>query len=241
MIKHLAIKNHPINIHPKNIQLGLVKHLIVIAIIIGTLPFWLPTFLGGDTSYHFVLTDSMEGSLNPGTFVILHRSDTYEVGQAVGYWLDLGNDNRATILHRIVGRLPNGNYVLKGDAVETTEEVEEEAITGRLVFAVPGLGFLPGAFSQAPLLLGGILVALFFLSGGIMKKADRRTKEGWTAEGQSIEKNKRKGQERKPVHSSFIGGPGFSSLRHDNCGWHAGRPSPIWAPPISSWERCPCS
>ena len=200
----------------------------------------MPTFLGGDTSYHFVLTDSMEGSLNPGTFVILHRSDTYEVGQAVGYWLDLGNDNRATILHRIVGRLPNGNYVLKGDAVETTEEVEEEAITGRLVFAVPGLGFLQGAFSQAPLLLGGILVALFFLSGGIMKKADRRTKEGWTAEGQSIEKTKER--PRKETCSFQLHWWSWFLFPSPRQLWVACcRPSPIWAPPISSWERCPCS
>ena len=63
MIKHLAIKNYPINIH-----LGIIKHLIFIAIIIGTLPFWLPTSMRGDTSYHFVLTDSMEGTLDPGSF-----------------------------------------------------------------------------------------------------------------------------------------------------------------------------
>ena len=180
MIKQLAINNRPIHYN-----LEFIKHLIFLGIIIATLPFWLPTSLGGDTSYHFVLTDSMEGSLDPGSFVVLRRSDAYEVGDAVGYRLDLGDGAGATILHRIVGRLPNGNYVLKGDAVESTEEVEREAINGRMVFAVPRLGFLPGAFRQAPLLLGGMLVALFFLSGGLMKKVDRRTKGGGTAQAQA--------------------------------------------------------
>ena len=186
MIKNLAVNNRPMNIH-----LGLLKHLIVIAILIGTLPFWLPTSMGGDTSYHFVLTDSMEGSVDPGSFVVLRRSDTYEVGQAVGYWLELGDGSRATILHRIVGKLPNGNYILKGDAVESTEAVEEEDITGRMVFAVPGLGFLPGAFRQAPLLLGGLLVVLIFLSGEIIKNTSRRTKGAGTVQPQAKENLKK--------------------------------------------------
>ena len=169
----------------------MVKYLVLLGIIIGTLPFWLPTSVGGETSYHFVLTDSMKGTLDPGSFIVLRRSDNYEVGDAVGYWLGLGDGSRATILHRIVGRLPNGAYILKGDAVESTETVEPEAITGRMVFAVPGLGFLPGAFKQAPLLLGGMLVALYFLSGGVAKKANGRKTGAWTGEVQAKDQGKK--------------------------------------------------
>ena len=154
----------------------MVKYLILLGIIIGTLPFWLPTSLGGETSYHFVLSESMKGTLDPGAFVVLRRSDDYQVGDAVGYRFDLGDGSEATILHRIIGGLPNGDYILKGDAVESTELVEPEAITGRMVFAVPAVGFLPGAFRQAPLLLGGLLLALFLLGGGLLKAADRRVK-----------------------------------------------------------------
>ena len=156
----------------------MIKYLIAIGIIIGTLPFWLPTSLGGDTSYHFVLSDSMKGTLDPGAFVVLRGGENYEVGDAVGYHFDLGDGNRATILHRIIGELANGDYLLKGDAVESTETVKREAITGRMVFAVPALGFLPGAFRQAPLLLGGMLLAFFLLAGGLMKAVDRRVKGG---------------------------------------------------------------
>ncbi len=171
---------------------AMIKHLILLGIIIGTLPFWLPTSLGGETSYHFVLSESMKGTLDPGAFVILRRSDTYEVGDAVAYRIELGDGNRATILHRIVAGLPNGDYIVKGDAVESSETVASEAITGRMVFAVPALGFLPGAFRQAPVLLGGMLLALFLLAGGLMKAVDRRAKgagkrPGWNDEKPSPE------------------------------------------------------
>ena len=49
----------------------MIKYIIILAIFIATFPFWLPTSLGGATSYHFVLTDSMKGTLDPGAFVVL--------------------------------------------------------------------------------------------------------------------------------------------------------------------------
>ena len=58
----------------------MIKYFILIAVFAATLPFWLPTSLGGDTSYHFVLTDSMKGTYDPGSFVILRRSDSYAIG-----------------------------------------------------------------------------------------------------------------------------------------------------------------
>ena len=159
----------------------MIKYFILVAALLITLPFWLPTSLGGDTSYHFVLTDSMKGSLGPGSFVILRASDNYQVGQAVGYKLDLANDESAIILHRIIGREPDGTYILKGDAVESTERVQEEAITGRTVFAVPALGFLPGAFRAAPMLIGGLLLTMVFLSRGSKKKDKAKDKDKATA------------------------------------------------------------
>ena len=154
----------------------MIKYIIMLALFVATIPFWLPTSLGGDTSYHFVLTDSMKGTLDPGAFVVLHRSDSYQVGDAVGYHLDAGNGERITILHRIISYLPDGGYLLKGDAVETTEEVAPEAITGRMVFALPALGFLPGAFRQAPLLLGGMLLTMFFVAGGLKQARSKKAK-----------------------------------------------------------------
>ena len=156
-------------------RVTMIKYLAVLALLIISAPFWLPTSLGGDTSYHFVLTDSMKGTLDPGAFVVLRRSDHYQVGDAVGYRLNVGGGERVTILHRIVSRLPDGKYVLKGDALESTEQVAPEAITGRMVFAAPALGFLPGVLRQAPLLLGGLLLAVFLL-GGVLLQRTRKNK-----------------------------------------------------------------
>ncbi len=54
----------------------MLKYLILIAVFAVSLPSWLPTSLGGDTSYHFVLTESMVGTLDPGAFVVLPATPT---------------------------------------------------------------------------------------------------------------------------------------------------------------------
>ena len=144
----------------------MIVRLILIGLFVVSIPFWLPTSLGGDTSYHFVLTDSMKGTLDPGAFVVLRRSNSYGVGDVAGYQREAGNGERFTILHRIQRVLTDGRFVFKGDAVETTEEVEPEFITGRLVFALPSVGLIAGALRQAPVALGGLL-AVFLLAGGI--------------------------------------------------------------------------
>ena len=163
----------------------MLKYLLLIAVFAVSVPFWLPTSLGGDTSYHFVLTDSMRGTLDPGAFVILRRSNSYQPGDAVGYYFDTGNGERVTILHRIIAREPNGDFILKGDAVDSTEVVDPAAIRGKMVFALPALGFLPGAFRQMPVLLGGLLLAMFFMAGGLKKSQPKKSQ---SKQGQSKEK-----------------------------------------------------
>ena len=150
----------------------MIKYLLIAALLILSVPFWLPSSVGGSNSYHFVLTDSMKGTIDPGAFVVVRRMETYNVGDVVAYRQDLTADTSITILHRIVGRLPDGRYLLKGDAVAAEEQVEEEAIKGRMVAAVPGLGFLPGAFRHAPLPIGGLMLALVFVGGRLGRSAE---------------------------------------------------------------------
>ena len=160
----------------------MLKYFILMAVFAVSVPFWLPTSLGGDTSYHFVLTDSMKGTLDPGAFVILRRANSYQVGDAVGYYFETANGERVTILHRIIASEPDGNFILKGDAVDSTEVVDPADIRGRMVFALPALGFLPGAFRQTPVLLGGLLLAIFFMAGGL-KPGKSKKKQGEEAGG----------------------------------------------------------
>lgn len=141
-----------------------MRYLLLIGMLALATPFWLPSALGGDISYHYVLSDSMKGTLDPGAFVILRPSQAYQVGEIVGYRQELANGKAVTIIHRIVDRLPDGGYVLKGDASMGREEAEERAITGRMVVAVPALGFLPGAVRHAPLLFGLLVGAWLLIS-----------------------------------------------------------------------------
>ena len=146
----------------------MIRYILFTAVLVLSLPFWLPISLGGGTSYHFVLSDSMKGTLDPGAFVILRQSDNYRVGDVVGYTQDVA-DGSITILHRIVRRMSDGTYILKGDAVPSTEEVQKEAIQGKMVAALPALGFLPGAFKQFPFLFAGVLLVSVFMATGLNK------------------------------------------------------------------------
>jgi hypothetical protein len=148
----------------------MIRYVVGIGLLVLTLPFWLPSWLGGDTSFHFVTTESMKGTLDPGSFVVVRRSAVYQVGDVVSYHLKAGGAGDITFLHRIVGRLGDGRYLVKGDAVATVEEVEAGLITGRMVAAVPAIGFVPATFQRAPLIFGGLLLAIALLAVGVGKK-----------------------------------------------------------------------
>lgn len=143
----------------------MTKNLLLLGLLLLSLPFWLPRAVGGDMSYHFVMTGSMKGAADPGAFVVVRRSDSYRIGEVVAFRRDLGEGQHMTVLHRIVGRLPDGRFRIKGDAVDVVEEVDRAQIKGRMVASIPGVGFLPGAFRRAPLLIGGMLLGLFFMAG----------------------------------------------------------------------------
>lgn len=155
----------------------MIKYLILAGLLAVTAPFWLPTSLGGDTSYHFVSSDSMKGTVDTGSLVVLRRADTYQVGDVVTFQQGGAGDS-LTILHRIIRRLPDGRFLIKGDAVTPVDEVAEELVQGRMVLAVPALGFLPGAFRQAPYLLGGLLLASLLLTGGLQDRGAKGVRRG---------------------------------------------------------------
>lgn len=138
----------------------ILKLVIFLGILGSTLPFWLPDSLGGDISLQFVLTGSMKGELGPGSLALVRRSNNYQVGDIAAYKL-FHSEGHIVVIHRIVGRLPDGGYIFKGDANRGTETVAPAEIMGKLVLGVPGLGFVPGAISAAPILLGILALAPF--------------------------------------------------------------------------------
>ena len=124
--------------------------ILLALFLLATLPWWLPISLGGDMAYATILTERMNGSVDPGSFVILRRSDTYRTGDVVGYRQKTGEGSSVTIVHRVVALKENGGYVFKGDANTNHEEVERAALVGRMVVAIPWLGLIPGTLKAFP-------------------------------------------------------------------------------------------
>ena len=130
---------------------------ILLGLLGATLPFWWPESFGGDIALQFVLTGSMKGELGPGSFVLVRRSDHYQVGDIAVYKLSQSSGKDISIVHRIVGRLPDGRYIFKGDANRGSEIVDPQQLVGKMVVGIPGLGFIPGAIKAAPA-IGGLLL-----------------------------------------------------------------------------------
>ena len=154
----------------KKVGATALKIGIFLAILGVTLPFWLPESFGGDIALQFVITGSMKGELSPGSFVLARRSNDYQVGDIAVYKLTQSSGKSISIVHRIVGRLPDGRYTFKGDANRSSETVDPQQVIGKLVVGIPGLGFIPGAIKATPAIAGLLLIASLLL--------DRNKKNG---------------------------------------------------------------
>lgn len=136
---------------------------LLLVFMVLTLPLWLPESVGGETSFSFILTGSMKGELDPGSIVLMRRSDSYHTGDIAGYRLFRDDGNYIIIVHRIVGRLPDGRYIFKGDANNSDETVDADKLVGKLVFGIPWVGFIPGAIGASPILAGLVMMAPLLL------------------------------------------------------------------------------
>ena len=161
--------------HKRNFAENALKICIFLGILGVTLPFWWPESLGGDVALQFVLTGSMKGELSPGSFVLVRRSNHYQVGDIAVYKITQSNGKSISIVHRIVGHRPDGRYIFKGDANRGSETVDPQQVIGKLIVGIPGLGFLPGAIKSAPVIVGALLMAPLLL--GRHKSKDGETKK----------------------------------------------------------------
>lgn len=111
-------------------------------------------FATGSQTYT-VLTSSMAPKYAPGTFVVIkpHDFSTLEVGDVVTYQVESGAADVVT--HRIVGLTADqqGNRLLitKGDNNDAADSdpVQEVQVRGKLLYAVPYVGFIANTLGQA--------------------------------------------------------------------------------------------
>jgi signal peptidase I len=107
-----------------------------VALLLAAAWLFLPTALGGSTTYVSTVGDSMEPGFTAGDLAVLRPADVYAPGDVVAYSAaSLGT----TVMHRIVDRDAAGGFVLQGDNNSWLDEDRpgSEEILGRLWFRIP--------------------------------------------------------------------------------------------------------
>lgn len=114
-----------------------------------------------------VLSGSMEPELSVGDLLLVLPSEAYEVDQIVVY-----QDGRTLVVHRIL-RFEGDNVVTQGDANNKEDDpIPLTAIKGRVVFALPLVGYAVRLI-KTPI---GILCVLG-LAIWLMERSFRKEKE----------------------------------------------------------------
>lgn len=141
--------------------------------------FFLPTTLGGSTTYVSTFGTSMEPGFTAGDLAILRPSTDYRVGDIVAYdSADLGT----TVMHRIVDGDADG-FVLQGDNNSWLDEETpaESEVMGRLWLHVPQGGKAITALRSPTVLLLVAAAAGTILLPVVRKPRGRHTRSPRTA------------------------------------------------------------
>lgn len=158
--------------------LGLAGILLVLAALAA-----LSARAGGPVTWHVTNGISMLPGITPGTLVVSHRQDSYDVGDVVAYRsTQLGQ----VVIHRVV-ELDGDRMVLQGDNnswLDPERPLPSEAVGAR-VFQLQGVGGVLGWLSRPTALLGGaVVVAVALLQASPVARRRRGRTSGGTADPQ---------------------------------------------------------
>lgn len=117
-----------------------------------------------------VISGSMEPEISVNDLIIVHKQDTYKVGDVITY-----KSGDSAVTHRIIEK-SGGYYTTKGDSNNTPDDpFSEEMVIGKVVTVIPKIGLVIGYF-RTP--IGMIcLVLLGLLTIEIPYLIDRFEKE----------------------------------------------------------------
>ena len=133
-----------------------------------------PPKWGGQTTYTVVAGRSMEPTFHTGDLVVLRRAGEYKVGDVVTYSVPEADYRTFNVVHRIVDRLKDGRFVIRGDNRNAADPwlVSTADIQGREWFVVANAGFVL-VFLSSPLgfaLIFGLLVTAWFWDSPLLKR-----------------------------------------------------------------------
>jgi signal peptidase I len=127
---------------------------------------FLPTALGGSTTYVSTYGTSMEPHFSTGDLAVLRPAGSYEVGDVIAY---RSEGLHTTVMHRVVER-DGDRFVTQGDSNDFLDEDTPTAdeVLGALWFRVPQGGRVLAVLSS-PAVLGVVSLAI-----GVLMWAARR-------------------------------------------------------------------
>jgi signal peptidase I len=104
-----------------------IRGALLWAVVVAIVAVWTvalrPQFLGGPTAVVLVSGTSMEPSLHTGDLVLVHRRDSYRIGDVVAYRVPDGHvGERRVVIHRIVGGSAAKGFVMRGDNRGTDDQ-----------------------------------------------------------------------------------------------------------------------
>ncbi len=134
--------------------------IITILLMLPLVAYFWPIQLYGDTSYIMLIGNSMKGTIDSGTFVVVKPEQEYILGDIIAF---IDEDGRK-VVHRIIDKVDDG-FITKGDNNNRNDPgiSNVENIIGRTILVVPFIGFT-SMFLQTPIGLSifGIWVLVMY-------------------------------------------------------------------------------
>lgn len=117
-----------------------------------------PQALGGSVEYLVVSGESMEPGMHTGDLVLVRRSRSYDIGDAIAYRVREGAAGAGSVvIHRIVGGNADDGFVTQGDNRRQTDlwRPYPEEILGERWVLLAGAGQVV-ALLRVPLVLAAV-------------------------------------------------------------------------------------
>ena len=140
-------------------KLKLVTIFMVTVIVLMSLGFV------DDIRLYRIVSPSMEPLIPVGSLVVVSRSEPVGIGDIVAYRLDVIGRSY-TLVHRVVD-VKDGYYTIRADVDPTSagETLEAGKIIGKVVLAIPFLGYIAGVVAVLPAMI--LLIPLASKKDGI--------------------------------------------------------------------------
>lgn len=129
-----------------------------------------PSILG--YSSYYILTGSMEPTINPGSLVIVKDGTDQDINVGDVITFTARNSNIVTT-HRVEQVINNGKeFITKGDANNVVDpiSVERNQVIGKVIFHIPYLGKVTQFVQKNLVLILVVILALFGLSFLVRKE-----------------------------------------------------------------------